>query len=251
MGQRFVLSFVDFGMVGHIEQLTGQNLRRVLVSITRRDARGLTEAYNDLGFFLPGSDLERIAEAQRRLLDQLWGRNLMQLANPDPREIQEIGHEFRDLLFEFPFQIPQDFIFLGRTMGILSGLSSVLNPQINPWHLIERYGREFVTGGDRFDFSREALLRTAQTYLALPGQLQRVLAAAEDGSLRVRSSPDRTLMRRLDQIERRVGRPNWSLVAAALIVSGTLLYLDGRLLPAVAALALALILLLLSWLRRD
>ncbi|MDX1614963.1 MAG: AarF/UbiB family protein, partial [Candidatus Promineifilaceae bacterium] len=66
-GQPFRLAFVDFGMVGHIEELMGENLRKVLVSVTQRDARSLTEAYDDLGFFLPNADLERITEAQARV----------------------------------------------------------------------------------------------------------------------------------------------------------------------------------------
>jgi predicted unusual protein kinase regulating ubiquinone biosynthesis (AarF/ABC1/UbiB family) len=234
-GQPFQLSFVDFGMVGHVEELMGDNLRRVLVGLTKRDARDLTEAYNELGFFLPGADLERIAAAQEEVLDKLWGRNLLQLNQVDPREFQVIGREFRDLLFEFPFQIPQDFIYLGRAMGLLSGLSTMLDPTINPWHLAERYGRQIVSAEEIWSFSRDAVLRWARMYLALPMQASRVLTAAEEGKLRVRAAPDRQMIRRLEHIERRAGRPNWSIVSAAFVLSGTLLYLGGEPLLALAA----------------
>jgi predicted unusual protein kinase regulating ubiquinone biosynthesis (AarF/ABC1/UbiB family) len=60
----FWLIFVDFGMVGRVPDLVGQNLRRVIISVVQRDAEQLTAAYDDLGFFLPGADLERITEAQ-------------------------------------------------------------------------------------------------------------------------------------------------------------------------------------------
>ncbi|MCI0394701.1 MAG: AarF/UbiB family protein, partial [Chloroflexi bacterium] len=194
-GRPFRLAFVDFGMVGHVETLMGENLRQMLVSITQRDARGLTEAYNNLGFFLPGADLERIAEAQGRLLDQLWGRNLLELTQPDPREVQEMGREFRDILYEFPFQVPQDFIYLGRTLGMLSGLSTLLDPTMNPWRQIERYGREIIGQQETRDFSWELLLEWLRPLVALPAQAQRVLAAAEAGKLRVQTTPDRALLR--------------------------------------------------------
>ena len=77
-------------------------MRRVLVAVTQRDARELTLAFNDLGFFLPGSDLDRIAEAQEQVLDQIWGRNLAELSQPDPEEVQEFSREFRDIMYEFP-----------------------------------------------------------------------------------------------------------------------------------------------------
>jgi predicted unusual protein kinase regulating ubiquinone biosynthesis (AarF/ABC1/UbiB family) len=245
----FRLVFVDFGMVGHIELLVGENLRRMLVAITQRDARGLTDAFNDLGFFLPGSDLDRIAEAQERVMDQLWGRNLMELNRPDPQEMQELTHEFRDLLFEFPFQVPQDFIFLGRAMGMLSGLTTLLDPNINPWQLVEKYGRELISSQEGRELSIKTLTEYLRLFITLPPQAGRVLTAAESGRLRVRMIPDRALLRRLDRIERRVSRPNWSVLAAAMAVSGTLLYLNGETAPAAVAGILAVVFFLLMLIR--
>ncbi|MGH2538477.1 MAG: ABC1 kinase family protein [Candidatus Promineifilaceae bacterium] len=224
----FDISFVDFGMAGRIEELMGSNLRRVLVSISERDAKGLTDAYNDLGFFLPGADLERISQAQERVLNQIWGRNLMELSRPDPELVQDIGREFRDVLFEFPFQVPVDFIFLGRTLGLLSGLASLLDPDINPWRLAERYGREMVARRERWQMSREAIGHYLRQALLLPAQAQRVLEAAEQGRLRLQLAPDRATQRRMERIERHLGRPNWSVLAAALVLAGTFLYVNGE-----------------------
>jgi predicted unusual protein kinase regulating ubiquinone biosynthesis (AarF/ABC1/UbiB family) len=223
----FILVFIDFGMVGRIPAGMRENLQKVLVSVTRRDARALTEAYNDLGFFLPGSDLERINEAQAVLLDHLWGRNLLELANPDPAEVQALGKEFRDILFDFPFQIPQDFIYLGRTLGMLSGLVSRLDPTINPWRQIEKFGRELLSGREGVQLGWETVLSYLRPLLAVPDQVQRVLAAAEGGRLRVQTVPDRQVMRRMERLERRVGQLNWSVLAGAMLFSGTLLYING------------------------
>ena len=40
--------------------------------------------------------------------------------------------------------------------------------------------------------------------------------------------PDRSLLRRLDKIEKRIGRPNWSLIAAALLLCGALFYVNDE-----------------------
>ncbi|HUM71821.1 MAG TPA: AarF/UbiB family protein, partial [Chloroflexota bacterium] len=139
LARPFWLTFVDFGMVGRVPDLMGENLRQVLISVLQKDGRALTQAYARLGFFLPGADLDRIAEAQTAVLERIWGRSLLELTRPDPKEIQEIGEEFRDLLFEFPIQIPQDFIYLGRAIGMVSGLVSQLDEEINPWYYFEKY----------------------------------------------------------------------------------------------------------------
>jgi predicted unusual protein kinase regulating ubiquinone biosynthesis (AarF/ABC1/UbiB family) len=249
-GRPFQIAFVDFGMVGRIQDLTGDNLRTMLVSITQRDARGLTEAYNKLGFLLPGSDLDRIAEAQQAVLDHLWGRNLLELSQPDPAEIQALSREFRDVLFEFPFQVPQDFIFLGRALGMLSGLASQLNPEINPWQLVEQYGQEIIRSRQAFDLSLATIAEWLRIIYATPGRIDRVLTQAERGRLRVQGMPDRSLMRRLDQLERKIGQPNWSTFSAALILGGAFFYVNDELTLAWLFWGMGLLFFLLALVRR-
>lgn len=226
--QPFCLVFVDFGMVGRIESLMGENLRQVLVAVTQKDARALTEAYQDLGFFLPNADLERITEAQAALLDELWGRKLLDLARPDPEEVQELTREFRDILFDFPFQVPQDFVYLGRAMGMLSGLASLLDPEINPWYQIERYGRAMIRSRELREVGWEALLESLRPLVRLPFQLQRVLSDAEQGRLRVQTTADRRTLRRLEQIERKLTQLQVGVMGVAGLLAGTLFYLLRR-----------------------
>jgi predicted unusual protein kinase regulating ubiquinone biosynthesis (AarF/ABC1/UbiB family) len=221
----FYLIFVDFGMVGHIETLTGDYLRRVLVAVSQQDAHSLTEAYRDLGFLLPSADLDRITEAQATVLQELWGRNLLELTQPDPAEMQALTREFRDILFDFPFQIPQDFIYLGRAIGMLSGLSLMLDPAINPWRKVEEYGREIIRSSVTAAAGWEALVSTLRPLMTLPSKLERVLTAAEKGQLYVKTTPDELTLQRLERIERRLTFVQASVLAGAGLVGGTLLYL--------------------------
>jgi predicted unusual protein kinase regulating ubiquinone biosynthesis (AarF/ABC1/UbiB family) len=227
----FQLIFVDFGMAVRVPKATGESLRKVLVGVTQRDAVQLTEAARELGFFLPGADLDRITEAVDTVLNQVWGRNLLDLAQPDPREIEAIGREFRDLLYAFPFQIPQDFIYLGRAVGMISGLVSQLDPQINPWRKIERYGQQLIRS-QSVAFLRErglgGLLEAIRPYLETPLRIQRLLEEAEKGRLRVQLKTDRDVLRQQERLEKRVGQLGWSIVSAAGILSATLIYLEHR-----------------------
>jgi len=229
--RQFQLVFVDFGMAVRLPKTMGENLRKILVGVTQRDARQLTEAYRDLGFFLPGADIDRIAEAQEVILNQVWGRKLLDLTRPDPREVEQIGREFRDLLFEMPFQIPQDFIYLGRAFGMLMGLVSQLDPQINPWRQVERYGQQLVrsqTLTHLRDLGLAGLVEAIRPYLDTPFRIQRLLEEAEKGRLRVQLKTDRDALHQQERLEKRVGQLGWSIVSAAGILSATLIYLDRR-----------------------
>ena len=227
----FQLVFVDFGMAVRLPKAMGESLRKILIGVTQRDSRQLVEAYRDLGFFLPGADVERITEAHEAVLDQIYGRNLLDLTQPDPREIEAIGREFRDLLFDFPFQIPQDFIYLGRALGMISGLVSTLDPHINPWRQIERYGQQLLRGQSFQQFREMGLgsvLELVRPFLATPARIQRLLEEAEKGRLRVQLKSDRDAVRQQERLEKRIGQLAWSVVSAAGIVSATLVYLERR-----------------------
>lgn len=224
----FYLVFVDFGMVGRIEELRGNSLRRLLVALTQQDARALTDVASDLGFLLPGADLDRISQALAAMLAQIWGRSLQELTQPDPAEVQQMMREFKDILFDFPFQIPQDFIYLGRALGLLSGLSSQLDPGINIWRKIEKYGREFMQREGAAHAGLEDLLSAVRPLLSLPGQLQRVLSAAEQGRLLVQTTPDTATVERLQRLERRLTFLQLTVLTGAGLISGTLYYLRRR-----------------------
>ncbi len=227
----FQLIFVDFGMAVRVPRAVGENLRKVLIGVTQRDANQLTAAYRDLGFFLPGADLERITEAQEVILGHIWGRNLLDLTQPDAREVEAIGREFRDLIYDFPFQIPQDFIYLGRAMGMISGLVSRLDPQINPWRQIERYGQQLIRGqslAQLRDRGLAGLVAAVRPYLETPARLQRILEEAEKGRLRVQLKSDRDVVRQQERLEKRIGQLGWSILGAAGILSATLVYIERR-----------------------
>lgn len=224
----FLLIFIDFGMVGHIPSLMGDNLRKIMIGVMQRDSRQLTEAYQDLGFLLPGADIDRIVEAQSVVLDHIWGRKLLDLAQPDPKEMQELTSEFRDILFDFPFQIPQDFIYLGRALGMVSGLLSQLDPEINPWYQIEKYGRELLfqdSGEDARELSREVILEGIRPYLNMPPRILRLLEMAEKGRIVVQNKPDPASAKQQTLLTKRLNQLSWSIVGAAGMISASLFYL--------------------------
>ena len=226
LGRPFTLTFIDFGMVGQVSEEMRQSLRKVLLGVMQRDAQALTDAYEDLGFFLPGADLARITEAQTAVLDRIWGRNLLDLAQPDPEEVKELSQQFKDLLFEFPFQVPQDFIYLGRAIGMVSGLVSQLDSEINPWHFFEKYGQKIMADQEINPFSLEMVLESIRPYLSAPAKMNKLLALAESGQLQVQT--DRETIRQYEKIEKRVGQLGWSILGAAGMLSATLLFLNRK-----------------------
>jgi hypothetical protein len=168
-----------------------------------------------------------------------------------------IGKEFSDLLFAMPFQVPQDFIYLGRTMGILSGLATSLDANFNPWSEIQPYAQKLVTqqlsaNGDNplagiFGSSvlqgilgaggAATLLNLGQSIfgraLVPASDTKDVLARAERGDLIIRSDPSPNFQKQLNRIEAQERRTTRAVLLGTGMITATLFYTHGDVVPAV------------------
>src|SRR5690606_19836122 len=245
-GRPFYIVFVDFGMVGHITARVMEGLREALIALGTRDHRRMVRAYQTLGILLPSADVDRIAEADAEVLDMVWGKAVQEVAQMSQEDMRRLALRYADLLYEMPFQVPQDFIYLGRALGILSGICTLLDPNFNPWEPIGQYAQRIVAREARTgagEIAREALSVLGRAF-SLPGQTQDVLTRLERGELTVRFSPDDELNRRLARIESSIVGLTRTLLASGLLVAGALLYSSGSTLPGIVAFGLAG----LSWL---
>ena len=104
----------------------------------------MVHAYQMMNMLLPNADLELLERAEERVFEQFWGKNMSELASIDFSEMRGLADEFRELIYEMPFQIPQDIIFLARCVGILSGMCTGLDPEFNLWSHIAPYAGKIM-----------------------------------------------------------------------------------------------------------
>ena len=114
---------------------------------------------------------------------------------------------------------------------MISGLVSTLDPHINPWRQIERYGQQLLRGQgfQQFrDMRLAGVVELLRPFLGTPGRIQRLLEEAEKGRLRVQFKSDRDAVRQQERLEKRVGQLAWSVISGAGLLSATLIYLERR-----------------------
>ncbi|HVU13927.1 MAG TPA: AarF/UbiB family protein [Phototrophicaceae bacterium] len=266
-GNPFYLIFIDFGMVGTLTPQIVNGLISTMAAVVTRDATKLVKSYSELGILLPGADTERIEEATRAVFDQVWGLSMSQMSNVSYDSMANLGKEFSDLLFSMPFQVPQDFIYLGRTMGILSGLATSLDANFNPWSELLPYTQKMVSQNLSENGSNplagifgssvlqsifggggaQTLLTIGQNLLGRPAaDAKDVLGRAERGELIIKSDPSPAFQKQLNRIESQEKRTTRAVLFGTTVITSTLFYTHGDVLIAVigyvvsGALALAL-----------
>ncbi|GEL95025.1 ABC1 kinase family protein [Cellulomonas composti] len=222
------LTFVDFGMVARIPPSARAGLRELLIGVGTRDAARVVKAYQRLGMLLPGADLSGIEAAEAHAFDRFWGMSMDELRNVDRREVHAFAQQYRELLLDLPFQVPQDLIYTVRTVSILSGMCTGLNPEFNIWQHLAPYARTLIDSDSAAGGSSAwwgEIGQVLQALVALPGQASRTLAQLEGGRLRVRDEQTTNAVR---AVGRSVDRLTAAVVASGLVVAGALLVGSGH-----------------------
>jgi predicted unusual protein kinase regulating ubiquinone biosynthesis (AarF/ABC1/UbiB family) len=225
------LTFVDFGMVGHVPPGTRAGLRELAIGLATKDAGRMVKAYQMLHVLLPSADLELIAQADAKVFDRFWGKSMEELREIPFEEMHEFAKEFRELVYAMPFQVPQDIVFLLRTVAILSGICTGLYPNFNFWESLTPYASQLLAeeGESRFDFLLAEAGAILQTLLALPRKMESALEKIERDEVGVRIPG---LDAQLGGMELTLRRILYALIFAALLISAVQLQLGGELLLA-------------------
>jgi len=241
--RQWKLTFVDFGMVARVPEGVRDGLREMLIGVGTKDAARVVGSYQRLGMLLPGADLKLIEQAEAQVFDRFWGMSMSELRKTNPDELRKFAHQYRDLIFSMPFQVPNDLIMLARTVAILSGMCTGLEPDFNLWNQISPFARKLIekeTSKGVSDWLEE-LGSLLQNLIALPSQTSRVFAKAERGDLVVQSPQ---VVREVHALTRSVDRLTGGIVFLGLLLGGVLLHNAGNISYAQGMLITALITLL-------
>ncbi len=226
-GTPCTLIFIDFGMVGRLGSRAMDALRQGTVAVATNDPARFVQALDHLGVILPGADRRPIVQATTILFRHTYDRSIRELTSAEVAEnvFGEVEHLVRDL----PFQMPQDLIYLGRAVSMVSGMTTALDPDINLFETLRPFAQELVTresrDGDWVERARKELTSAGQILATLPRQMDDFYKAANRGELQMRVDLSR-LERSMRRVERATGRLAGAIVASGLFVGGVLLRIN-------------------------
>ena len=190
--------FLDFGAVAEVSPKMRQGIVDFLQGAIHRDTQRIVRAMREMGFVARGADervFDRVVEYFHQRFQeeiQLDSFNLREIKF-DPQkglenlaDLRRMNISIREL--SASFHVPKEWILLERTILLLMGLCTALDPEMNPMSVIRPYLERFVLGEDR-DWSKFVVDTTkelAVAAVALPGEMRRFMARAQRGELEVK-----------------------------------------------------------------
>ena len=183
-----VIAFVDFGMVGSLSKNMKKSLKDLFLSFVSRDSRMLVKALSNLGFIGEGANMAALERGVALMMEQYYG---MTLGEARELEIPEVAQDVENLLYGQPFQVPAQFAFTGRAIGVLAGVSTGLSPDFNFVDVATPYARKFLGldtegAGQTIQDILNQIVETGRVLLALPRSLEQVITKLETGQIEVK-----------------------------------------------------------------
>lgn len=209
-----VVGIIDCGMTGRLDEVTRDEVERLLFAAVGRDVGELTESVLRLGAAPVGIDRDRLRAELDEFVGEYVGRSLQDL------DLSAALNALGGVIRRFQVTLPPAVALLLRTLVVLEGTSRQLNPDFSLAELV----RPFYVRSIRRRWSpRRVARRMARSYRdwerllgTLPRDLSDVLDRVRAGTFNVHLDH-----RHLDPV---VNRLVLGVVAAAMLVSSSLLW---------------------------
>ncbi|MBX0327558.1 AarF/ABC1/UbiB kinase family protein [Oscillochloris sp. ZM17-4] len=226
-GAPFTLIFVDFGMVGHLTPHTMEVMRSGVIGLATNDPERIVDSLDKMNMILAGADRRLIVRGIQSLLRLSYNRTMREMTNLD---VDLIFDETRDIIYDLPFQIPQDLLYLGRALSMVGGLATEICPDINLFDELRPFARMMMDReqqeGNWAERVQKELVELGQILLKLPRQMDEYYGAANRGDMQTRSDTSR-LERGMRRVERSNDRLAGGMFAASLFLGGVQLRTRG------------------------
>lgn len=190
--------FLDFGATARVSAGMRQGIVTFLQGAMTRDVGRIVTALKEMGFISRHANHEvfdRVVEhfyEHFRSQMHLEGFSLSNL-KIDPAgqlatllDLRQLNVTLRDL--RDAFVVPKEWVLLERTLLLLLGVCTTLDPEMNPAAVIQPYVDRFVLG-EKKEWSEaviETLRESALSAFAVPGELSRFLTLASRGDVELR-----------------------------------------------------------------
>jgi predicted unusual protein kinase regulating ubiquinone biosynthesis (AarF/ABC1/UbiB family) len=227
--------FLDFGATAQVSQSMRKGLVSFLQGAMTRDTARIVSAMKEMGFISRRANPEVFDRVVEHFHEQF--RAQIRFDGFSLKDIRlDAGDQLSSLLdlrslnvsladLRDAFHVPKEWVLLERTLLLLLGVCTTLDPEMNPVGVIQPYVDRFLLGEKKewteavLEASREATLSA----LALPGEIGRFLKLATRGDLEMR-------VRNLEEGVRVVYTVGQQLLWGALAVSsvGFAVVFDGR-----------------------
>ncbi len=214
-----VVCFIDYGMVGRLDQELTYHLAEILTSILQRDIERLVSVLLYSGDLMEDIRRPELKKAVSDFVDDYYEVPLQEI------RAGRLLIEFVEILIQFRIPFSPDLMLLSKTLLVMEGIGRQLDPDFNMVvHLKPFMHRLLKEKAAPTNLGREGV-RLARAYGALvrslPDDLKELITRVNRNKFKI-DLEHRGLDRLITDLDKSSNRLSFSMLIAALIVGSSL-----------------------------
>jgi len=213
------IAFLDFGMVGRLDQEMRDKIADLVIALGTRDADAVAKSIYLLGIREKKINFSKFKREVTEVLDKVIGLPLNEIS------FSEILQDLVEGAKRNQIKIPSDFTLMGKAILTIEGIGRYLDPEINLESEASPYVEKLIK--ERWNpqrFGSGVYNKAMQIYEwsnIVPTQLLTVLEDIENGNLKFKLE-DVTKTESLKVWEDIIGKLTAGLVISSLIISSSI-----------------------------
>tara|TARA_B100000900_G_scaffold78577_1_gene62962 strand:+ start:3560 stop:5227 length:1668 start_codon:yes stop_codon:yes gene_type:complete len=220
------LIFYDFGMMGNISNNLQVRLGSMVQSAALRDASSLVTQLQQAGLISKDIDVGPVRRLVRLMLKEA-------LTPPfSPNIIEKLSGDLYELVYETPFQLPVDLIFVMRALSTFEGVGRMLDPGFNLVSITKPYLIDLMTSNNQTpndlinQFGRQ-VGELGSKAVGIPKRIDESLERLEQGDiqLQIRMGESDRQFRKMFTAQKSLGH---SILIGSLTIASALLVTNNQ-----------------------
>ncbi len=223
-----ILCFIDFGMMGHLDNDFVDDLTELFVYMTKMDVNAIINQLVYMNIITYDTDIRALKYDIIDILDEYVGAEIKNLGG--------VINEFStpDLMQKYNIKLPRDFILLGKVLTMLESLGRNMDPNFNAFEvtepLIKKLLKKRLNPLNILDYQTEYLFDFQHLVKDLPQAINEMLLKAKRGEIGIELEL-KELDTFTDKLEMNINRLSIALLISSLIIGSSLILQSGKGIP--------------------
>ncbi len=218
------IAFVDYGMVGRLDEETKFQLASILTGVVEQDVSGIIDSLIVMGA-VEEADIKRLSLDLEELMDSYYGIPLKEL------KMGQFLMDIINVVLQNKIKIPPSLFLLSKALITIEGVGKKLDPEFNVALCIKPFVEKLVR--EKYSLKRiakELKKFTKELYVftsSLPKDLSLIFNKIKKGNLKVEFEHKglKNFILQMDKVSNRIA---FSVIIAALIIGSSIIMQTNR-----------------------
>lgn len=215
------ICLIDFGMMGTLNRQDKDAFKDLIVAITKGNFSKLVNAIERLTKHKKVANKEELEYDINILLDEFPPYTI------DERNMKEVVDRLQYIIYKHKLSFPNDFFLLLRTLVILDGISTILDPGFNTLKYIRhqslRLFEESIRPKNLMMLTLNSLLDIWDYLRVMPSDFKKIIERIKEGKIQIEITGLKPVLHTLDIISNRLAA---AIILAAMIIGSSLIVLS-------------------------